>query len=133
MIGNLPAPRTLGLLATAVMLCVSVRSAEAEDDAQALARLRKEMAEAIGAAACGSVSACRLLPMGSDACGNPTVWVPFNNAEGLRIIVETKAAEYTFIEEDQYRGKPRPVGCKAAVAPKLACVNKRCVLGEASY
>lgn len=133
MTGCPPVPRTLGFLALTVMLCVPVQGARAEDDAQALARLRKEMAEAIGAAACGSVSACRILPMGSDACGNPTVWMPFNNAQDLRIIMETKAAEYTFIEEDQHRGKPRPAGCKPAVAPKLACVNRKCVLGEVSY
>jgi hypothetical protein len=128
-----PAPRTLGFLALPVILLFPVQAVQAEDDAQALARLRKEIAEAIGVAACGSVSACRILPMGSDACGNPTVWVPFNNAQDLKIIVETKAAEYTFIEEDQYRGKTRPAVCKPAVAPKQACVNKKCVLGEASY
>jgi hypothetical protein len=133
MTGCSPASRMLGLLALSVMLFVPARSVPAEDDVQALARLRKEMTEAIGAAACGSVAACRLLSMGSDTCGNPTVWVPFNNAQDLKIILETKAAEYTFIEEDQFRGKPRPAGCKPAVAPKLACVNKRCVLGEASY
>ena len=46
-------------------------------------------------------------------CGNPTVWVPFNNAPDLKIAIETKAAEYTFIEEDQQRGKPKPAGLQA--------------------
>ncbi len=125
--------RAVVVLASAGALSVSAPVLRAEDDTQALARLRKEIAAAIGEATCGNVSACRILPMGSDACGNPTVWVPFNNAPDLKIAIETKAAEYTFIEEDQQRGKPRPTGCKPVTAPKLACVNHRCVIGEASY
>ena len=121
------------LRAGSSVLALFAVSALAEDDAQALARLRKEIAAAVGDAACGNVSFCRIVPMGNDACGNPTVWVAFNNAPDLKIAIETKAAEYTFIEEDQLRGKARPAGCKPAVAPKLACVNHRCVLGDASY
>lgn len=118
------------LVASLALACGAV---QAEDDAQALERLRKEIAAAIGDPVCGSVSACRILPMGSDACGNPTVWVPFNNAPDLRITLETKTAEYTFIEEEAHRGKPRLAGCQPAKAPRLACVNHRCVLGDTSY
>jgi hypothetical protein len=108
-------------------------AAWAEEDAQALARLRREIAATVGDATCGNVSFCRLLPMGSDACGNPTAWIAYNNAPDLKPVIETKAAEYTFIEEEQHRGNPRPADCRPASKPKPACVNHRCTLGEASY
>lgn len=112
---------------------VAVSGLRAEDDAQAMARLKREIAATVGDATCGNVSFCRLLPMGSDACGNPTAWIAFNNGPDLKPVIETKAAEYTFIEEEQHRGKAKPAGCKPAVTPKLACVNHRCTLGDASY
>ena len=108
-------------------------SARAEDDAAALARLRREVAQTVGDAVCGNVSFCRMLPVGHDACGNPSGWVAFNNAPGLREILETKVSEITFLEEDMHRGKPRPAACKPAPKPRLACVNGRCVIGDTSY
>jgi hypothetical protein len=127
------AARSFPALAAAAVLSIPVLAARAEDDAQALARLRKEIAAVVGDAACGNVSFCSALPMGRDACGSPTAWIAFNNAPELRIAVETKVAEVTFIEEDQLRGRPRPADCRPATSPKPACVNHRCVLGGASY
>lgn len=107
--------------------------AMAEDDAQAIARLKAEITQAVGDARCGNVSFCRVVPMGYDACGNPTAWIVFNNAPDAKEIIETKASEVTFVEEDRMRGKPKPADCKPARAPKLACINGRCVPGELSY
>jgi hypothetical protein len=108
-------------------------AALAEDDDAALARLRKEITDTVGEPACGNVAFCRVAPSGHDACGNPSRWIVFNNAPGVREIVETKASEITFIEEEMHRGKPRPADCRPATKPKLACVNGRCVLGDTSY
>ena len=105
----------------------------AEDDAAALVRLQKEIAAAVGDPACGNVAFCRVAPSGHDACGNPSRWIVFNNAPGVREIVETKASEITFIEEEMHRGKPRPADCRQAARPRLACVNGRCVVGDTSY
>lgn len=114
-------------------LCVSSSGMRAEDDLAALVRLNREISQVIGDPACGSVSFCRMLPMGYDPCGNPTRWVVFNTTPGVREIVETKASEVTFIEEELQRGKPRPRDCVPATRPRLACVNGRCTLGDASY
>lgn len=114
-------------------MCAMAAAAVAEDDLQALARLNKEIAQAIGDPACGNVAICRVLPIGHDACGNPSRWVVYNNAPGLKEIVETKGAEITFIEEEMRRGQARPTDCAPAAKPKLACVNGRCVLGDTSY
>ena len=117
----------------AVLAGLSPGPALAEDDAAALARLRKEIADAVGEPACGNVAFCRVAPSGHDPCGNPSRWIVFNNAPGVREIVETKASEITFIEEEMLRGRPRPADCRPASKPRLACVNGKCVLGDTSY
>jgi hypothetical protein len=122
--------RTLVLLVCGIALAGTVR---AEDDAQALVRLKSEITQVIGDGRCGNVSFCRILPMGYDSCGNPTAWIAFNNAPDIKEILETKASEVTFVEEDRMRGKPRPADCKPVRAPKLACINGRCVVGDLSY
>jgi len=113
-----------------IALSTTVR---AEDDAQAIVRLKAEITQVVGDGRCGNVSFCRILPMGYDACGNPTAWIAFNNAPDIKEILETKASEVTFVEEDRMRGKPKPADCKPARAPKLACINGRCVVGDLSY
>ncbi len=122
--------RMLLILLSATALPTTVR---AEDDAEALARLKAEITQVVGDGRCGNVSFCRILPMGYDACGNPSAWIAYNNAPDIKEILETKASEVTFVEEDRMRGKPKPADCKPVRAPKLACINGRCVLGDLSY
>lgn len=119
---------------TAALLLAFVRSvASAEDDAAALARLKQEIAQAVGDARCANAVVCRLVGMGYDACGNPSVWVPFNYLPGIKEVVETKAQEYTFIEEEMQRGKPRAQDCPPTRKPSPVCINSRCAAGETSY
>lgn len=121
------------LSAIAIMLLVVASPARSEDEAQAIARLKTEIARVVGDGRCTNVAFCRILPMGYDRCGNPSAWIAFNNAPDLKEILETKASEVTFVEEDLMRGKPRPADCKPAKSPGLACINGRCVLGDLSY
>ncbi len=107
--------------------------ARAESDDEALARLTREMEALVAGASCGSPTFCLAVAMGADACGNPTRWLPYHRGLQVADVLQTKAAEYTFIEEDRWRGKPRPADCKPAQPPRLACVNSRCVLGDTSY
>ncbi len=125
-----PMYRILCFLIPAV---TSAPPVHAEDDAQALVRLKAEITQVVGDGRCGNVSFCRILPMGYDACGNPTAWIAYNNAPDIKEILETKASEVTFVEEDRMRGKPKPADCKPVRAPKLACINGRCVVGDLSY
>lgn len=105
----------------------------AEDDAQALARLRSEMERMAGTPTCANVVHCRVVTMGYDACGNPTAMLTYNHVRGIDNELQVKAAEYTFIEEEQQRGKPKPANCAVARQPKLVCVNNRCIVGDTSY
>lgn len=86
-----------------------------------------------GAPTCANVVQCRVVTMGYDACGNPTTLLTFNNLRGVENELRVKAAEYTFIEEEQQRGKSKPANCVAARPPKLVCVNNRCAVGDTSY
>jgi hypothetical protein len=124
--------RTVAALCTALVLCVPV-PARPESDEQALARLAGEMEALAAGAPCGGPVMCMAVSMGYDACGNPTRHIPYNRAQQISEIMQTKAAEYTFIEEDRLRGKPRPAHCRAIQPPRVACVNGRCVVGDTSY
>lgn len=125
------ARRALALCA-AILLGASC-PAHAETDDQALARLAGEMESLAAGAPCGGPVMCVAVSMGYDACGNPTRHIPYNRAQQITEIMQTKAAEYTFIEEDRFRGKPRPAQCPSAQPPRVACVNGRCVVGDTSY
>ena len=105
----------------------------AESDAEALVRLRGEITATIGEPVCGNVAFCRVMPIGADACGNPTGWVVYNNAPDLNALIQTRVSEVTFLEEELVRGSPHPAACERAKPPRLACVNHRCVIGDISY
>jgi hypothetical protein len=122
---------TVGVLA---LLLLTTATARAEDDAQALVRLRGEMESVISHnRTCGNVVHCRVLALGFDDCGNPTEYLAFNNLRGIRGELEGKIAEYNFIEEERRRGRPKPASCTAAKLPPPACINNRCALGTESY
>jgi hypothetical protein len=74
-----------------------------------------------------------VLPVGYDECGNATAFLAFNNLRGIRGELEGRIAEYNFIEEEGWRGKPRPAACKAVVTPPAACINNHCALGAENY
>ena len=100
------------------------------DDAQELARLRSEI-EAISAAnrRCHNVVQCRVISMGYDACGRPTFFVPYNDITGAGAALESKASEYTFVEEEGQRGRPRPADCTPRERPKAVCHRNQCAAG----
>ena len=105
----------------------------AESDAEALIRLQRELTATIGEPVCGNVAFCRVMPMGADACGNPTTWVVYNNALEIKARIETRVAEITFLEQELLRNTPHPSTCERARQPKPACVNNHCVVGDTSY
>lgn len=123
------APRLLVVATIGLHTAVAV----AETDAEALVRLRREIAATVGEPVCGNVAFCRVMPMGADACGNPTGWVVYNNAPDRNALIETRVSEVTFLEEELQRGTPRPAVCERVQPPRLACVNHRCTIGDTSY
>lgn len=117
-------------LALALLAGAGALPAAAEDDAAALARLRGEIAALVkGRDNCHNVVQCRVLTMGFDDCGRPTRLVAYNNVTDIQGALEAKGAEYTFIEEEQQRGRPRPAVCAPFVKPVPVCHRNRCATG----
>lgn len=110
--------------------CLVAPVAARGDDAQELSRLREEM-EQISAAnrRCHNVVQCRVMSMGYDACGRPTHHVPYNDITGAGTALASKASEYTFIEEESQRGRPRPARCDLLPSPKPTCHRNQCTAG----
>lgn len=126
-----PWPDATGAVLALAAIFASPASSAA-DDAAELARLRDEIRGIVGSQSdCYNVVHCLVLSMGYDACGQPTHHVGFSNRTGIKGQLEAKAAEYTFIEEEMQRGKPRPASCTPAVIPKPVCHRNHCTAGAA--
>lgn len=129
-----PAPSRLRSAACALLAgtaaFIGVPRLVRADDAQELSRLRTEI-EAISAAnrRCHNVVQCRVISMGFDDCGRPTYHVAYNDITGAGAALESKASEYTFVEEESHRGKPRPADCTAHERPKPVCHRNQCTAG----
>lgn len=109
---------------------IGVPSLVHANDAEELSRLRTEI-EAISASnrRCHNVVQCRVISMGFDDCGRPTYHVAYNDITGAGAALESKASEYTFVEEESHRGRLRPAECAPRERPKPVCHRNQCTAG----
>ncbi|HEX4986814.1 MAG TPA: hypothetical protein VFV71_12190 [Burkholderiales bacterium] len=122
-------PKIFG--AAVVMLGLLAQGAAAADDAAdraKLARLREEVAALIGPATCSNLVNCRVAALGVDACGNPLEYVAYSWLSTEKDALETKVAEYNFLQEDVQRKSGSLPPCADRPQPVPACVNRRCVI-----
>lgn len=119
--------RTAGLW---LALCVwaGPQSSWAQDDTDeaALARIRGEIIQMIGAARCRNLVHCRLLPLGMDTCGAPTEYLAYSSAFTDIAALETKASEYAFLQEELQGRQAEPPGCKTRAQPQAVCIDNHC-------
>ena len=93
-----------------------------------LEKLRREIAELIGPARCMNLVQCRIAAIGMDSCGGPAEYLVYSWLSTDKGTLETRIAEYNFLQEDlQKKQQPSP-SCEALPEPTAACVNGRCVL-----
>jgi hypothetical protein len=98
-------------------------------DAERVAKLEAEIAAlAQQYAACSPARACRVMPVGFDACGNPRYHVTFGDAPGAWREIYRRALTVTYTEEDTFDAAPRPTDCRAVALPDTTCSDGRCVL-----
>ena len=95
-----------------------------------LATLRKEIQRLAGDGRCNNVVHCRALPLGKRACGGPDEYIVFSSMTGKADLLEAKAFEYTFLQEELLRGKPETGSCEIILEPKLNCIQQRCRADE---
>jgi len=93
-----------------------------------LAKLRKEIVDLVGPARCMNLVQCRVAAIGIDSCGGPAEYLVYSWLSTDKGALETKIAEYNFLQEDLQKKQQPEASCAALPEPTAACVNGRCVL-----
>ena len=93
-----------------------------------LARLRNDITALVGAAKCANLVNCRVAALGIDACGGPLEYVAYSWLSTEKVALETKIAEYNFVQEDAQEKSPAVGACVTKPEPVAICVNRRCVV-----
>ena len=93
-----------------------------------LAKLRNEIAGLVGPARCMNLVQCRVVSIGVDSCGGPAEYLVYSWLSTDKGALETKIAEYNFVQEDLQKTQKPSASCAPLPEPTAACVNGRCVL-----
>jgi len=93
-----------------------------------LTKLRREIADLIGPARCMNLVQCRVAAIGIDFCGGPAEYLVYSWLSTDKGALETRIAEYNFLQEDLQKMQQSSANCAVLREPTAACVNGRCVL-----
>jgi hypothetical protein len=93
-----------------------------------LAKLRKEITDLVGPARCMNLVQCRVAAIGIDSCGGPAGYLVYSWLSTDKGALETKIAEYDFLQEDLQKKQQPAASCSPLPEPTAVCVNGRCVL-----
>jgi hypothetical protein len=93
-----------------------------------LAKLRKEITDLVGPARCMNLVQCRVAAIGIDSCGGPAGYLVYSWLSTDKGALETKIAEYNFLQEDLQKKQQPAASCSPLPEPTAVCVNGRCVL-----
>ena len=124
-----------GAIATCLICagwCASALTAGAApgSDEEALETLHQQIIAMIGEPRCENIVHCRLLALGSRPCGGPAEYLAYSSFVGKRDVLEAKAYEYGFLQEEVSRTRGVSGTCEVLAQPRLACVNGRCTLNS---
>jgi len=110
-------------------LCTALLAQAVESDAEALARLHVEIVAMIANPTCTNVVYCRMLSLGTLPCGGPSEYLAYAGTRtGNTGLLETKAAEFGFLQDELRKGQKEVAACVSLPVPTLACINGRCAL-----
>ncbi|MEO8009410.1 MAG: hypothetical protein ABI728_12960 [Betaproteobacteria bacterium] len=93
-----------------------------------LARLRNDITALVGSAKCANLVNCRVAALGIDVCGGPLEYIAYSWLSTDKEALETKIAEYNFVQEDVPKKSPAVGVCVTKPEPVAICVNRRCVV-----
>lgn len=105
---------------------VAMAAGASESDEAAMRRVRSEIAAMIAPGLCRNLVHCRLLPLGLSPCGGPTQYLAYSSGLGDPAALETKAAEYAFLEEEVRNKKSSADKCVPLPAYQAVCIDNRC-------
>ena len=94
-----------------------------EDDRVRLAKMRQEVEEAIGEAACGSIEGCRYAGLGSKPCGGPWEYIVYSVADSAALAKQLAA--YNGFEADMNQRYSYSSDCSVPNEPMLVCCAAR--------
>ena len=126
-------PTTIRIL-LAIILSLGIASIEGRGEevrasaSPRLAKLRSEITDLIGPARCMNLVQCRIAAIGMDSCGGPAEYLVYSWLSTDKGALETKIAEYNFLQEDLQKNQQPSANCAALPEPTAVCVNGRCVL-----
>jgi hypothetical protein len=115
-------------IASTICLGLMAHGAVCADENSKLARLRGEITALIGPATCANLVNCRVAALGIDACGGPLEYIAYSWLSTEKAALETKIAEYNFVQEDTQTQSPVVGACVTKPEPVATCVNRRCVV-----
>lgn len=97
-------------------------------DEEALVRLHAEIVQLIAEPSCANLVHCRVLPLGSNPCGGPSEYLAYSSTVSNRELLEAKAYEYSFLEEEVNRKRAVAGTCHVLQEPRAVCIDQRCRL-----
>jgi len=122
---------TVLLLSAACLLRPVLAAASAPtSDEEALDTLHQQIIALIGEPRCENIVHCRLLALGSRPCGGAAEYLAYSSIVGKRDVLEAKAYEYGFLQEELNRAHAVSGTCEVLPQPRVACVNGRCTLNS---
>ena len=100
----------------------------AETDAEAVARLRNEINDAIGDAKCRNLVNCRIVGLGVRPCGGPEEYVAYSIWNTDREEISILVSEYNLLKEDLMHDSGQAGTCEVLRKPGVDCIRAQCVL-----
>jgi len=126
---RLPPAVAAGVVYTAWSFSALAAGAASSDE-EALDALHQQIIALIGEPRCENIVHCRLLALGSRPCGGPAEYLAYSSIVGRRDVLEAKAYEYGFLQEELNRARGSVGTCEVLAQPRVACVNGHCTLNS---
>ncbi len=122
--------RIAALYVVVALIAPPAAAAAGGSDQEALESLHQQIVALIGEPRCENIVHCRLLALGSRPCGGPAEYLAYSSIAGKREVLEAKAYEYGFLQEEVNRERALSGTCDVLAQPRVACVNGRCTLNS---
>lgn len=104
-----------------------------QGDEAALKSLHEEIVRMIGDAPCNNLVHCRVLPLGFRPCGGPDEYLAYSSFTGNKELLESKAFEYGFLQEEMVRSRNARGPCEILSVPRAMCLDRRCRLDTSPH